>query len=84
MMNPYIISLAVLVVLTVGLARGQQTSISVDFNRLLSRQRYKEVDDELHDLDRDSTLDKFASFRHEFLMVYVCATAADWLQVSLQ
>ena len=82
-MNPYTISLIVLAITALVLAKRQRFAISDDFNQFLSRERCVEIDEELHDIEKSSTLDRFAQFRKQFLMVYVCATAADWLQVSL-
>lgn len=43
---------------------------------------YEVLDDELHDLDHDTTADRYYAFLNRFLPVYVLAIAADWLQVG--
>jgi hypothetical protein len=41
------------------------------------------IDDEIHDIDHESTGDRYYNFRNKFLWVYGLAMAAEWLQVRL-
>ncbi|KAM5524084.1 major facilitator superfamily domain containing protein 5 [Fusarium oxysporum f. sp. phaseoli] len=40
------------------------------------------IDDEIHDIDHESTGDRYYNFRNQFLWVYGLAMAAEWLQAS--
>ncbi|KFA77473.1 hypothetical protein S40288_08706 [Stachybotrys chartarum IBT 40288] len=44
--------------------------------------RFNIIDEEIHDLDHDTTADKYFDFRNQFLFVYGLVMAADWLQGS--
>lgn len=39
------------------------------------------LDDEIHDIDRETTADRYHDFRSQFLTIYGLVVAADWLQV---
>ncbi|KAF5704516.1 major facilitator superfamily domain-containing protein [Fusarium globosum] len=40
------------------------------------------IDDEIHDIEHDSTGDRYYNFRNKFLWVYGLAMAAEWLQAE--
>ncbi|EWY80729.1 hypothetical protein FOYG_16657 [Fusarium oxysporum NRRL 32931] len=40
------------------------------------------IDDEIHDIDHESTGDRYYNFRNQFLWVYGLAMAAEWFQAS--
>ncbi|TXC04898.1 hypothetical protein FocTR4_00002170 [Fusarium oxysporum f. sp. cubense] len=40
------------------------------------------IDDEIHDIDHESTGDRYYNFRNQFLWVYGLAMAAEWLQAE--
>ncbi|KAF4946325.1 hypothetical protein FGADI_11276 [Fusarium gaditjirri] len=40
------------------------------------------IDDEIHDIDHESTGDRYYNFRNRFLWVYGLAMAAEWLQAE--
>jgi MFS family permease len=86
-MAPYVANLVVLAILLVIAAYSQHqqrktTKISLLPPNLQKDDRPETIDDGPHDLGRrDTTTDRFFSFRNQFLQVYVLAMAADWLQV---
>jgi MFS transporter, MFS domain-containing protein family, molybdate-anion transporter len=41
------------------------------------------IDDELHDIDSDSTSNRYFQFLNRFFLGHGLATAADWLQVRI-
>lgn len=84
MMDVYTSSLVVLTLLLASAAcwkskgKGAEPSLfdSAEEHRL------QIIDDEIHDPDRDISLDRYHNFRLRFLVVYGLAIAGDWLQVG--
>ncbi|KAF4333861.1 major facilitator superfamily domain protein [Fusarium beomiforme] len=44
--------------------------------------RFDMIDDEIHDINHESTGDRYYNFRSNFVLVYGLAMAAEWLQAS--
>ena len=84
-MDSYVITLIISVTLIVVAASWQhkQTSIQLQLIPQTELHRFDIIDNELHDFERDTTADRFYSFRNQFLLVYGLVMAADWLQVVL-
>lgn len=82
-MDIYITSLSFLILLLLVAAywKAKEDSNDVSLINSLDEHEIELLDDEIHDIDRETTADRFHEFRLQFLMVYGLAIAADWLQV---
>ena len=83
-MDSYVITLTISVTLLAVAASWQhkQTSTSLQLIPQTELHQFDIIDNELHDFERDTTADRFYSFRNQFLLVYGLVMAADWLQVG--
>ncbi|KAL4773302.1 hypothetical protein BDW60DRAFT_206594 [Aspergillus nidulans var. acristatus] len=82
-MLPYIVSLAAL---SSGLGcvfyhQRQRTNEDMAKQSTVD-ERLEIIDEELHNIHQTSATEQFMVFRNQLLLVYVCATAAGWLQGS--
>lgn len=85
-MDPYLINLIISAVLLVIAAcwHHKRTSTGLQLIPQGEAHQFDVIDDEIHDLDHDTTADRYFNFRNQFLQVYGLVMAADWLQVRSQ
>ncbi|KAI6783439.1 uncharacterized protein J7T54_004466 [Emericellopsis cladophorae] len=83
-MDIYTASLTVhvLLLLAAGYWKTFQDSKDILVVQSLNEREIELLDDEIHDIDRETTADRYHDFRLQFLSVYGFAVAADWLQGS--
>ena len=79
-MDIYAIALFLFSCLLVGAAYWQPPGRLSLINRSGSEQ-LDVIDDELHNIESDSTAIRFYKFRTRYMQIHGLAIAADWLQV---
>lgn len=82
-MDTYIASLTLLTLILVIAAYWKSTQDNGEASLFSSPEDHQleMLDEEIHDIDRETTADRYHGFRQQFLIVYGLAIAADWLQV---
>ena len=85
-MDVYVASLTLLIILLLaaGYWKANQDGKDISLVKDLNEQEIELLDDEIHDIDRETTADRYHDFRLQFLTVYGLAIAADWLQVCCE
>jgi predicted RND superfamily exporter protein len=81
-MSPYVASLVALSLCVIfAFYQQQQRAREGIAKQLTVHQRHEAIDEELHNVHQISATERFMVLRSQFLIVYIFATAADWLQV---
>ena len=82
-MDIYLSTLVVLVLPLIGATYWKWNFNDAQSNLFATPedQQLQIIDEEIHDIDCETTLDRYHSFLLRFLPVYGLAIAADWLQV---
>ncbi|KAI1012628.1 hypothetical protein LB504_008515 [Fusarium proliferatum] len=83
-MDYYTITLIVLIIPLIFASYWHHRHVTLKVVRASAAEagRLDMIDDEIHDIDHDSTGDRYYNFRNKFLWVYGLAMAAEWLQAS--
>ncbi|CVL02585.1 uncharacterized protein FMAN_00089 [Fusarium mangiferae] len=83
-MDYYTITLIVLIIPLIFASYWHHRHVTLEVVRASAAEagRLDMIDDEIHDIDHDSTGDRYYNFRNKFLWVYGLAMAAEWLQAS--
>ncbi|SCV50603.1 uncharacterized protein FFB14_11522 [Fusarium fujikuroi] len=83
-MDYYTITLIILIIplIIASYLHHRHVTLKVERASAAESGRLDMIDDEIHDIDHDSTGDRYYNFRNKFLWVYGLAMAAEWLQAS--
>ncbi|KLO86429.1 uncharacterized protein LW93_11204 [Fusarium fujikuroi] len=83
-MDYYTITLIILIIPLIFASYWHHRHVTLKVVRASAAEagRLDMIDDEIHDIDHDSTGDRYYNFRNKFLWVYGLAMAAEWLQAS--
>ncbi|SCO08631.1 uncharacterized protein FFB20_13086 [Fusarium fujikuroi] len=83
-MDYYTITLIILIIPLIFASYRHHRHVTLKVVRASAAEagRLDMIDDEIHDIDHDSTGDRYYNFRNKFLWVYGLAMAAEWLQAS--
>ncbi|KAJ5346838.1 uncharacterized protein N7506_000091 [Penicillium brevicompactum] len=82
-MSSYVASLVALGLCVIfAFYQQQQRTHECAAKQSTVHQRHEAIDEELHNVHQSSATERFMVLRNQFLIVYVFATAADWLQGS--
>ncbi|KAJ5046953.1 hypothetical protein NUH16_011116 [Penicillium rubens] len=82
-MSSYVASLVALSLCVIfAFYQQQQRAREGIAKQLTVHQRHEAIDEELHNVHQISATERFMVLRSQFLIVYIFATAADWLQGS--
>ncbi|SCO27189.1 uncharacterized protein FFMR_00068 [Fusarium fujikuroi] len=83
-MDYYTITLIILIIPLIFASYWHHRHVTLKVVRASAAEagRLDIIDDEIHDIDHDSTGDRYYNFRNKFLWVYGLAMAAEWLQAS--
>jgi MFS transporter, MFS domain-containing protein family, molybdate-anion transporter len=85
-MDHYTITLIILIIPLIFASYSHHRYVTLKLVRGSGEEasRLDMIDDEIHDVDHESTHDRYYNFRNKFLWVYGLAMAAEWLQVSFR
>ncbi|RBA11150.1 hypothetical protein FPRO05_04323 [Fusarium proliferatum] len=83
-MDYYTITLIILIIplIIASYLHHRHVTLQVERASAAESGRLDMIDDEIHNIDHDSTGDRYYNFRNKFLWVYGLAMAAEWLQAE--